>query len=78
MKIEMERTYGAVHFRISGWKINPCFLELQADQELRSYGPATELTGSTATVAMVRRGELVCANLGDSRAIASVRYRVQT
>ena len=48
-------------------------LELQADQELRSYGPATELTGSTATVAMVRRGELVCANLGDSRAIASVR-----
>ena len=54
------------------------FLELQADQELRSYGPATELTGSTATVAMVRRGELVCANLGDSRAIASVRYRVQT
>lgn len=46
---------------------------LQADQELRSYGPATELTGSTATVAMVRQGELVCANLGDSRAIASVR-----
>ena len=46
---------------------------LQADQELRSYGPATELTGSTATVAMVRRGELVCANLGDSRAVASVR-----
>ena len=22
MKIEMERTYGAVHFRISSWKIN--------------------------------------------------------
>ena len=52
--------------------------ELQADQELRSYGPATELTGSTATVAMVRRGELVCANLGDSRAIASVRYAQTT
>ena len=51
---------------------NPSFA-LQADQELRSYGPATELTGSTATVAMVRRGELVCANLGDSRAVASVR-----
>ncbi len=45
----------------------------QADQELRTYGVATELTGSTATVLMIRHGELFCANLGDSRATACVR-----
>ncbi len=39
---------------------------------MRSYGGATELTGSTATVIMVKRGELFVANLGDSRATACV------
>ena len=45
----------------------------QADQELRTYGPATELTGSTATVVMIKHGQLFVANLGDSRATACVQ-----
>ena len=44
----------------------------QVDEELRTYGSATELTGSTATVILIKHGDLICANLGDSRAIASV------
>lgn len=45
---------------------------LQVDEELRTYGSATELTGSTATVVLLKHGDLICANLGDSRAISSV------
>ena len=45
---------------------------LQVDEELRTYGSATELTGSTASVILIKHGELICANLGDSRAIASL------
>ena len=48
-------------------------LSFQVDQELRSYGPATELTGSTATVIMIKHDDLYVANLGDSRAIACVQ-----
>ena len=36
----------------------------QVDGELRTYGSATELTGSTATVIMIKHGDLLCANLG--------------
>ena len=39
---------------------------------MRTYGSATELTGSTASVILIKHGELICANLGDSRAIASL------
>ena len=42
------------------------------DQELRSYGAATELTGSTATVLMIKHCQLYVANLGDSRAVSCV------
>ena len=42
------------------------------DEELRTYGSATELTGSTATVILIKHGDLICANLGDSRAVASL------
>ena len=49
----------------------------QVDEELRTYGPATELTGSTATVVLIKHGDLICANLGDSRAIASVSGMVK-
>lgn len=45
---------------------------MQVDEELRTYGSATELTGSTATVILLKHGDLICANLGDSRAIACV------
>lgn len=45
---------------------------LQVDEELRTYGTATELTGSTATAILIKHGDLFCANLGDSRAIACV------
>lgn len=38
----------------------------QVDGELRTYGSATELTGSTATVIMIKHGDLLCANLGNS------------
>ena len=37
---------------------------LKVDGELRTYGSATELTGSTATVIMIKHGDLLCANLG--------------
>ena len=37
----------------------------QVDGELRTYGSATELTGSTATVIMIKHGDLLCANLGN-------------
>ena len=40
------------------------FYIFQADGELRTYGSATELTGSTATVIMIKHGDLLCANLG--------------
>jgi len=50
---------------------------LQVDQELRGYGAATELTGSTATIVLLKHGTVVCANLGDSRAIASVNGTVK-
>lgn len=50
---------------------------LQVDQDLRTYGTATELTGSTATVLLIKHGELFCANLGDSRATACVRGLVK-
>ena len=46
---------------------------LAVDAELRSYGNATELTGSTATCLLIKHGEVVVANLGDSRAVASVQ-----
>ena len=52
-------------------------LFFQVDEELRTYGPATELTGSTATVVLIKHGDLICANLGDSRAIASVSGMVK-
>ena len=39
---------------------------------MRTYGSATELTGSTATVILIKHGDLICANLGDSRAVASL------
>ena len=41
---------------------------------MRTYGSATELTGSTATVILIKKtyGDLICANLGDSRAVASL------
>lgn len=45
---------------------------LAVDTELRSYGNATELTGSTATCVLIKHGDLLVANLGDSRAVASV------
>ena len=48
------------------------FSFFQVDEELRTYGSATELTGSTATVVLLKHGDLICANLGDSRAISSV------
>ena len=54
-----------------------CFL-FQVDEELRTYGSATELTGSTACVILIKHGELICANLGDSRAIASLSGLVKT
>jgi protein phosphatase 2C family protein 2/3 len=47
------------------------------DEELRTYGNATELTGSTATVILIKHGDLICANLGDSRAVASVMALVK-
>ena len=47
------------------------------DDELRTYGPATELTGSTATVVLIKHGDLHCANLGDSRAVASLQGMVK-
>ena len=50
----------------------------QVDEELRTYGSATELTGSTACVILIKHGELICANLGDSRAIASLSGLVKT
>ena len=37
------------------------------DGELRTYGSATELTGSTATVILIKHGDLLCANLGNLR-----------
>ena len=40
------------------------FFNLKVDGELRTYGSATELTGSTATVIMIKHGDLLCANLG--------------
>ena len=40
--------------------------------ELRTYGSVTELTGSTATAILIKHGDLICANLGDSRAVASL------
>ena len=48
------------------------FVRFQVDEELRTYGSATELTGSTATVILIKHGDLICANLGDSRAVASL------
>merc|ERR1719273_1956133 len=45
---------------------------LAVDNELRSYGNATELTGSTATCLLIKHGEVVVANLGDSRAVACI------
>ena len=39
-------------------------MKFQVDGELRTYGSATELTGSTATVIMIKHGDLLCANLG--------------
>ena len=45
---------------------------------MRTYGSATELTGSTATVILIKHGEMICANLGDSRAIASLMGLVKT
>jgi len=51
---------------------------LKVDAELRTYGSATELTGSTATVIMIKHGEILCANLGDSRATACVLGNVKT
>jgi len=50
---------------------------LQVDEELRTYGSATELTGSTATVILIKHGDLICANLGDSRAVASLQGLVK-
>ena len=44
----------------------------QVDDELRTYGSATELTGSTATAILIKHGDLFCANLGDTRAVACV------
>lgn len=44
---------------------------LAVDSELKSYGNATELTGSTATCVMIKHGDLVLANLGDGRCVAS-------
>jgi len=35
----------------------------QVDDELRTYGSATELTGSTATAILIKHGDLYCANL---------------
>jgi hypothetical protein len=35
----------------------------QVDEELRTYGSATELTGSTATAILIKHGDLYCANL---------------
>ena len=54
------------------------FFNFQVDEELRTYGSATELTGSTATVILIKHGEMICANLGDSRAIASLMGLVKT
>lgn len=45
---------------------------LAVDSELKSYGNATELTGSTATCVLIKHGDLMVANLGDGRAVASV------
>lgn len=45
---------------------------LAVDAELKSYGNATELTGSTATCVLIKHGDLMVANLGDGRAVASV------
>jgi len=45
---------------------------LAVDAELKSYGTATELTGSTATCVLIKHGDILVANLGDSRAVASV------
>lgn len=45
---------------------------LAVDSELKTYGNATELTGSTATCVLIKHGDLIVANLGDGRAVASV------
>ncbi|XP_023330650.1 probable protein phosphatase 2C T23F11.1 isoform X2 [Eurytemora carolleeae] len=45
---------------------------LAVDSELKTYGNATELTGSTATCVLIKHGDILVANLGDSRAVASV------
>ena len=58
--------------------IQELFFIFQVDEELRTYGSATELTGSTATVILIKHGEMICANLGDSRAIASLMGLVKT
>ena len=66
------------HFPMPQFCIQKLFFIFQVDEELRTYGSATELTGSTATVILIKHGEMICANLGDSRAIASLMGLVKT
>ena len=75
----MARTFPHVPICVLIFRENIIFVILfQVDEELRTYGSATELTGSTATVILIKHGDLICANLGDSRAIGSLMGLVKT